>query len=105
MAACATAPTVPPAPGGFAFVGRFAVRHGEEAATGRVTWRHSDATDDLILSTPLGQGVAEITRRDGTYTLVTSQAQRHTASDPDQLTEQVLGWTLPLAGLADCLQG
>lgn len=80
------------------------MRHGEEAASGRLTWRHGEATDDLLLSTPLGQGVAEITRREGVYTLVTSDAQRHSASDPTELTEQALGWALPLTGLPDWLQ-
>jgi len=105
LAACASLPTPAPAPGGFAVAGRVAVRYGDDAANGRVTWRHSDVTDDLILSTPLGQGVAEITRRDGIYTLVTSNAQRYSAADPEQLTQQVLGWALPLAGLPDWLQG
>jgi outer membrane lipoprotein LolB len=105
IAACATVPSVAPAPGGFSVVGRFAVRHGEEAASGRLTWRHDETTDDLILSTPLGQGVAEITRREGIYTLTTSNAKRYSASDPTELTEQALGWALPLAGLTDWLQG
>jgi len=105
IAACASVPTPAPAPGGFAIVGRVAVRYGAESASGRVSWRHSDATDELMLSTPLGQGIAEITRRDGVYTLVTSQDRRYSATDPERLTEQALGWALPLGGLSDWLQG
>ena len=104
-AACATFPPEPSAPGSFSIVGRVAVRYGADAANGRVTWRHSVLADDLLISTPLGQGIAEITRRDGVYTLVTSQEQRYTATDPERLTEQALGWALPLAGLPDWLQG
>jgi outer membrane lipoprotein LolB len=81
------------------------VRYGDEAGNGAVTWRHSATTDDLVLSTPLGQGLAEITRRGGTYTLVTSQAKRYSASDPAQLTEEALGWALPLDGLPDWVRG
>jgi len=103
--ACASTPPLPLAPGGFSLSGRVAVRYGEEAASGRLTWRHSSATDDLMLSTPLGQGVAEITRREGVYTLVTAQDQRYSATDPEALTEQALGWALPLSGLPDWLQG
>ena len=105
LAACAALPPEPAAPGEFAIVGRVAVRYGAEAANGRVTWRHTAIADDLLISTPLGQGIAEITRRDGVYTLVTAEAQRYTATDPERLTEQALGWALPLAGLADWLQG
>lgn len=91
-------------PGSFAIVGRVAVRYGNEAVSGRVAWRHSQVADDLLISTPLGQGIAEITRREGVYTLVTANDQRYSAADPEQLTEQALGWALPLAGLPDWLQ-
>ena len=105
VAACATAPREMAREGEFSLVGRVAVRYGAEAASGRFTWRHTDAEDDLLIASPLGQGIAEITRRDGTYTLVTSDARRFTAADPERLTEEALGWSLPLGGLSDWLQG
>jgi outer membrane lipoprotein LolB len=105
LGACASVPAPVPRAGEFAVVGRVAVRYGDEAASGRVAWRHSDADDDLVISTPLGQGIAEITRREGVYTLVSSDRQRFTASDPERLTEQALGYALPLEGLPDWLRG
>jgi outer membrane lipoprotein LolB len=105
IAGCASlSPELQPAET-FSLVGRVAVRYGDEAASGRVTWRHGAATDDLLISSPLGQGIAEITRRDGVYTLVTAKDQRFTAADPERLTEQALGWALPLGGLPDWVQG
>jgi outer membrane lipoprotein LolB len=106
LGACAAiAPPHAVREGEFAVVGRVAVRYGDEAASGRVTWRHTDADDDLVISSPLGQGIAEITRRDGVYTLVTSDRQSFSATDPERLTEQALGYALPLAGLPDWLRG
>jgi outer membrane lipoprotein LolB len=105
LASCAAVTPEAPSPGSFSLTGRVAVRYGNEAASGRVSWRHSDTADDLIISTPLGQGVAEIMRRDGVYTLVTTNGERHSAGDPEQLTQQVLGYALPLAGLPDWVQG
>jgi outer membrane lipoprotein LolB len=105
LGACASIPAPVPREGEFAVVGRVAVRYGEEAASGRVAWRHSDADDDLVISTPLGQGIAEITRREGVYTLVAADRQRFSASDPERLTEQALGYALPLDGLPDWLRG
>lgn len=102
---CATLPPPPAAEGEFAVTARVAVRYGAEAASGRVTWRHTGAADDLLIASPLGQGIAAITRRDGAYTLVASNAQRYTADDPERLTEQALGWALPLGGLPDWVQG
>jgi outer membrane lipoprotein LolB len=103
LAACATAP----APTGTAFelTGRVAIRSGQEAASGRLFWRHGQAFDDLMISTPLGTGIAEITRRVEVYTLTTADARRFSAADPEMLTEQALGWRLPLAGLPDWVQG
>lgn len=105
LGACASVPAPVSRAGEFAVVGRVAVRYGDESASGRVTWRHSDADDDLLISTPLGQGIAEITRREGVYTLVAADRQRFTASDPERLTEQALGYALPLDGLPDWLRG
>lgn len=104
LAACATPP---PAPAGTSFelTGRVAVRSTQDAASGRLFWRHGPAFDDLMISTPLGQGIAEITRRAQQYTLTTADSRRISASDPEALTEQALGWRLPLAGLPDWVRG
>lgn len=101
-AGCASLPAPSPteAPA-FELSGRVAVRYGAESASGRAEWRHSVAGDDLVISNPIGQGIAEITRRDGAYALVTADGRRYEASDPEALTEKVLGWRLPLAGLPD----
>jgi outer membrane lipoprotein LolB len=103
LAACATAP----APTGTAFelTGRVAIRSGQEAASGQLFWRHGQSFDDLMISTPLGMGIAEITRRAEIYTLTTADGRRISASDPEALTEEALGWRLPLAGLPDWVQG
>jgi len=87
VAGCASLPPELLPSDTFSIVGRVAVRYGDEAASGRVTWRHGVATDDLLISSPLGQGIAEITRRDGVYTLVTAKDERFTAADPERLTD------------------
>ena len=62
-------------------------------------------SDDLLLSDPFGQGVARIVRRDGLVNLTTSDQKVYQARDVEDLTEQVLGWRLPLAGLPDWVRG
>ncbi|MFO7188398.1 MAG: lipoprotein insertase outer membrane protein LolB [Pseudomonadota bacterium] len=106
LAACATVPGPEGLEaGGFHVTGRVSVRYGEEAATGRVVWRHTPATDDLVISNPIGQGVAQLERREGLYVLRTHDGERYAASDPETLTEQVLGWRLPLTGLPQWIEG
>jgi len=89
---------------GFELLGRVSVRHGEEAATVNVQWRHLVASDDLLITNAIGQGVARITRSDAEVTLEMADARRFRAVDAESLTEQVLGWRLPLSGLADWLR-
>jgi outer membrane lipoprotein LolB len=105
LAACATTPAPGPSGASFELTGRVAVRSAQDAVSGGVFWRHGPDFDDLMISSPLGQGVAEITRRADRYTLVTADARRISAADPESLTEEALGWRLPLSGLPDWVQG
>ena len=107
LAGCATLEPAPVGPIGEAFhlSGRVAVKYGSEAASGKISWQHDSGSDELLLSTPLGQGVARIVRSDGMVTLTTSDHKLYQASDVESLTEQVLGWRLQLAGLPDWVRG
>jgi outer membrane lipoprotein LolB len=105
---CASLPAGPGgavAPDGFELTGRAAVRYASDGASVGIAWRHGPASDDLLITSPLGQGIARISRRNGEVRLVTADQKEYAASDAESLTEQVLGWRLPLAGLADWVQG
>jgi outer membrane lipoprotein LolB len=112
LAGCANlpapdAPAALPAPTDAAFQvsGRFAVRIGNDGGSGRILWDHTPATDDLTISSPIGQGLARIVRESGIYTLTTSDNRKATSADPDKLTEDALGWGLPISGLPFWLRG
>ena len=105
LGASASLPDVrPPLPGGFELSGRVAVRHGKDAASGKIFWRHSEDSDELLITSALGQGIARISRERDQFRLVTGDRQEYRAADAESLTEQALGWRLPLAGLADWVQ-
>lgn len=109
LAGCATVEEQPapaePIGDAFYLSGRVSVKYGAEAASGKIGWQHDAASDDLLFSTPLGQGVARIVRRDALVSLTTSEQKVYQAGDVETLTEQVLGWRLPLTGLADWVRG
>ena len=107
LAGCATIQEQPAGPIGDAFYlsGRVSVKYGSEAASGRITWQHDAAGDELLFSAPLGQGVARIVWRDAVASLTTSDQKLYQAGDVETLTEQVLGWRLPLAGMPDWVRG
>ena len=93
-----------PLPGGFELSGRVAVRHGKDAASGRIFWRHSNDADELLITSSLGQGIARINRERDQFRLVTGDRKEYRADNAEDLTEQALGWRLPLDGLSDWVQ-
>lgn len=85
----------------FELAGRIAVRYGDEASSGNIAWRHGRSDDEVLITNPLGQGVARIVRAGGSVALTTPDGGEHRAPDAETLTERVLGFRLPLEGLAD----
>ena len=90
---------------GFELSGRIAVRYGAEAAGGQLRWRHDRDGDEMLISSPLGQGLARIQRDGEAVTLTTADGREHHAADAERLTERVLGFRVPLGGLPDWVQG
>ena len=113
LAACAAVPSRSPqwpsfaADAPFAIEGRLSVRRGNEALTANFSWRHAPPRDDLVVSTPLGQGLAEISADASVprYELRGSDGRREDAGDWSTLTERVFGAPLPVAGLVAWIVG
>ena len=104
LCACAALPELDPERESaleFELGGRIAMRYGEQAASGNVAWRHSRASDELLITTPVGGAVARIVRDGAGVTLTGADGEEHRAADAQSLTERVLGFRLPLEGLAD----
>lgn len=111
LGGCATTPVsrdtpavvVPPAAASalseFSLTGRVAVRYEEQGFSANLRWQHAPQSDDLLILNPLGQGLAQITRDATGVTLQTTDRRQLQAADAEQLTQQALGWRLPLRGL------
>ena len=89
----------------FLLEGRFSLRQDAQNHAGRLNWRHTADGDELLLASPFGQGIAEIVATPGQATLTTSDGKIFAAPDVPSLTEQVLGYRLPLQRLADWVRG
>jgi len=89
--------------------GRIAIsftRDGKkEAMNGNFNWQQTPSRTDVSLNSPTGQTVARISVTDQAATLQQSGQPLRTAPDLDSLTHPALGWTLPVGGLRDWLQG
>jgi outer membrane lipoprotein LolB len=102
LAACAELAFIMPARDvEFELAGRIAVKYRDQAASGNLAWRHAADSDELLITSPLGQGIARIVRERAEVVLTTPEGHEYRAADAESLTEQVLGFRLPLAGLSD----
>jgi outer membrane lipoprotein LolB len=103
-AACAQLQTAVPEKVVFELSARLAARYGAETFSGNLAWRHAERNDEMLITTPFGQGVARIVREGDMAILTTAEPKEYRASDAESLTEQVLGFRLPLAGLSDWIR-
>ena len=89
----------------FRIEGRIAVRHGSESFSAGIDWRHDAQSDEIVVSGPLGQGLARLTAGGGTALLETADQKRFMAADLEGLSEQVFGTRLPVSELARWVLG
>ncbi len=89
----------------FSAEGRISLRQGERRDHLRFRWEHAPGRDSVLLMSPLGQGMAELSRDAEGARLIQPGKQTLAASDLRQLAQDVFGTPLPLEALADWLRG
>ncbi len=99
-----------PAVRDFAIDGRFSLRiespdQRGQSVSGRLTWQHRSSGDRLLLSDPLGQGVAELESDSGGARLRLASGQQRQAPDAESLLRDTLGYSLPVRRLPAWLLG
>lgn len=95
----------PEAVKGFYLSGRIGVHYDDQGFSGTLQWRHGPGGDEALILSPLGQGVARIVGNGDGVMLTTSDQKVFRARDEEELTQQVLGWALPLRGLRYWVRG
>ena len=104
-AACAQLETRAPQDLVFELSGRLAVRYGNEAFSGNLAWRHAPGADELLITSSLGAGVARLVREGDAIVLSTAEPREYRGRDAEALTQEVLGFRVPVAGLAEWVRG
>jgi len=84
--------------------GRISVKTDEESLSGQLQWQHQPDGDTLMLASPLGQGVAKIVRDPAGVMLELPGEPPRQAPTVEALTEDALGYVLPVAGLVYWVQ-
>lgn len=85
----------------FMLIGRIGVQADGKGFSGKLSWQHSNASDDISLYSPLGGQIASIKKTADSVTLEDANGNSISAVDAETLTQNALGWKLPLTGLAD----
>ena len=83
----------------YTLTGRIAVREGERHYAVNIAWQHAVERDEILFATPLGQGIAELTRDAAGARLTTAERREFVAADWQGLSAQVFGFSLPLEAL------
>ena len=105
LGGCASVPPAPRTaiepqfPAAWVMQGRIGVQSGEQSVSGQIHWWHRAETDEVLMISPLGQGVARIVRDAAGVALEVPNQPVRRAPDADTLTREALGYALPVAGL------
>lgn len=121
LSGCATRPPVPEAAraadwqahrqalealGHWAFAGRVAVRDSQHQSwNGAVDWSQRADRFDIRFSGPFGQGGARLSGQSDYAVIETREHSALSASSPEALMEEQLGWSVPLQGFRHWLVG
>lgn len=87
----------------FILEGRISVKNEAQSISGGIRWNHAPGRDEILLTSPLGQGLAELRREDGRVTLKSAEGQTYVARSGEELLEAILGVRLPVDGLVHWL--
>ena len=114
LAACATVPpppdlaaATPLSDSAFVIDGRLSARRGADAIAVDFAWRHDPPRDALVVSSPLGQTLAELEGDTALRRVQVTLADGRTTHDDDwaTLTGRALGFPLPVEALAAWVRG
>lgn len=89
----------------FRLEGRISVKSGEQAFSGGIRWQHDGLRDEILLTAPMGQGVAELRREPKRVRLITAEGREYEAVSAEKLLEGVLGIRLPVEGMLHWVTG
>jgi outer membrane lipoprotein LolB len=76
-----------------------------ESITGKFDWQQTPGRVEVSLASPLGQTMATLSVTPESATLTQADRAPRVAKDLETLTHDALGWSLPVSGLRDWLQG
>lgn len=84
---------------------RIGIQANGKGSSGSTRWRHNREGNDISMLSPVGGTVARIITDSTGVTLSTNDGKVLQADNAESLTQEHLGWRLPLRGLPDWALG
>ena len=81
------------------FIGRIAVKAGDEGFNGKFNWAQQDDAFTATVGGPLGIGTVRIEGEDRTVTLTDKDGEKTVLRDVENELRYRYGWTIPVASL------
>lgn len=89
----------------FALNGRIAILTEKKGFSGSMRWHHHAEGDEIGFYSPMGTQLGQISAGADGVTLTTNDKKTYSAVDAETLTQETLGWSLPMTGLSDWVLG
>ncbi len=89
----------------YALKGRLGVVTQKQGFSGSIEWQHQPNADNIDVYSPVGGKLANIAKNASGVTLTDQKGHTIKANDAETLTENTLGFRLPLNGLSDWAVG
>jgi outer membrane lipoprotein LolB len=89
----------------WALSGRIAASSEDDGWSGKLYWQQGREDYRISFNAPSGQGGLLLDGRPQQVEMLTSDGERHVASDAESLLLQTLGWELPLSSLRYWVRG
>jgi outer membrane lipoprotein LolB len=89
----------------FELKGRLGVQADGKGYSASLLWQHNADQDDIRIYSPLGGQLARIQKNVDGIRFEDAKGQVSVGKDAESLTQAMLGWRLPLGGLADWALG
>jgi outer membrane lipoprotein LolB len=113
LAACTTLPEGPLSERNYQSTisvgGRLSVRYQQagqpQSLQGKFRWQQQGEQTNITLYSPLGQTIATMAITPGLAVMAQSDGEKRQAPNVTALTQEVLGWPMPVEGLRYWLQG
>ena len=107
LSACHTSPPTHPQPwqaqrpfADFNADGRLAVKINDKGSYANFDWQYQNGVQTIDINTPLGNTLGQLCQDSLGVLAVNNQGEQFTASSVSELSEQLLGYTLPLQYLS-----